>query len=215
MNCFNIKTKQWSDEILDFFSNKASDLKNKLSQPVPAGTKIGNISSYWTRRYGIPADCILVAATGDNPSSFAGLNIGNDDICLSLGTSDTVMMAMADPRPQSQGHVFVNPVDADSYMAMLCYKNGSLIRQKLRDKYNLNWNEFGNILKQPLAESVVNICFDYQEIIPPLKGNWIFSHNKDGIQLQESCLSAQVEIRSLIDTQVVLSPTLSLSLALR
>lgn len=28
-----------------------------------------------------------------------------------------------------EGHVFPNPVDTESYMVMLCYKNGSLARE--------------------------------------------------------------------------------------
>lgn len=34
-----------------------------------------------------------------------------------------------DPHPGLEGHVFPNPVDPDSYMAMLVYKNGSLTRE--------------------------------------------------------------------------------------
>lgn len=42
-------------------------------------------------------------------------------VCLqvSLGTSDTLSMWITEPRPQLMGHVFVNPVDQDAYMAML------------------------------------------------------------------------------------------------
>lgn len=28
-----------------------------------------------------------------------------------------------------EGHIFPNPVDTESYMVMLCYKNGSLARE--------------------------------------------------------------------------------------
>lgn len=34
-----------------------------------------------------------------------------------------------DPKPGVDGHIFPNPVDPNSYMCMLCYKNGSLTRQ--------------------------------------------------------------------------------------
>lgn len=34
-----------------------------------------------------------------------------------------------DLHPGLEGHVFPNPVDPESYMAMLCYKNGSLTRE--------------------------------------------------------------------------------------
>ena len=34
-----------------------------------------------------------------------------------------------EPQPRLEGHVFPNPVDPDSYMVMLVYKNGSLTRE--------------------------------------------------------------------------------------
>ena len=55
--------------------------------------------------------------------------------------------------PQVEGHVFINPIDKNSYMGMLCYKNGSLTRQMIRDKYNLTWDEFGEILRSTAPTS--------------------------------------------------------------
>ena len=40
---------------------------------------------------------------------------------MSLGTSDTLFLSMDEARPQLMGHVFVNPVDENAYMAMLWY----------------------------------------------------------------------------------------------
>jgi xylulokinase len=50
------------------------------------------------------------------------------DLGLSLGTSDTLFVWLREPRPQLTGHVWPNPVDPTAYMALLCYKNGSLTR---------------------------------------------------------------------------------------
>ena len=41
-------------------------------------------------RYGFPEACEVVAFTGDNCSSLAGLGLGQGHIGYSLGTSDTV-----------------------------------------------------------------------------------------------------------------------------
>ena len=35
---------------------------------------------------------------------------------------------LSEPEPQLTGHVWPNPVDEDAFMALLCYKNGSLTR---------------------------------------------------------------------------------------
>ena len=142
------KSKTWNEKILNFCGK---GMKEKLGEPIAAEEIVGEISDYFKIRYGLAGR--VIAATGDNPSSFAGLNIGSRDICLSMGTSDTVMMAMENPNPQVEGHVFVNPIDKESYMGMLCYKNGSLTRQMIRDKYNLTWDEFGGILKDSAPTS--------------------------------------------------------------
>jgi hypothetical protein len=42
---------------------------------------------------------------------------------------------VSDPNPGLEGHVFPNPVDPSSYMTMLCYKNGSLMRQGERCRH--------------------------------------------------------------------------------
>ena len=217
MNCFDIEQKCWNEQILQFgkkevsytkkgfvffFKCGATDIDQKLQSAVPSETVVGKISPYWTERYSIPAECQLVAATGDNPSSFAGLNIGPGEVCISLGTSDTVFMDMVNPRPQTEGHVFVNPVRQDSYMAMLCYKNGSLIRQKLRDEFKLSWEEFGNKLESTAPTGHLYIRFDYEEITPVLTGTWQFKvHNDETMQAIE--IEESKKIRALIETQII------------
>jgi hypothetical protein len=53
----------------------------------------------------------------------AGLALNQPgDLAISLGTSDTVFGVTKDLHPGLEGHVFPNPVDPESYMAMLCYK---------------------------------------------------------------------------------------------
>ena len=59
---------------------------------------------------------------------------------LCSGTSDTVFVWLSEPHPQLTGHVWPNPVQEDAYMALLCYKNGSLTRSILFQK-----NQLGDI----------------------------------------------------------------------
>lgn len=94
-------------------------------QPAPSHAVVGAVSPYFAATYGLPAACALVAWSGDNPCSVAGLGIRTPgDVGVSLGTSDTLFGITAAPRPSTEGHVFANPVDPASYMAMLCYKVG-------------------------------------------------------------------------------------------
>ena len=72
----------------------------------------------------------VVAFTGDNPASMAGLRMRPGEMGITLGTSDCVFMWIpkqkeaegeeaAGPTPQTVGHVWPNPVEAKDYMALL------------------------------------------------------------------------------------------------
>ena len=63
------------------------------------------------QQYGFDPDCKVVAFTGDNPASLAGMRVEEEDIVLSLGTSDTLMWAYKTPKPALDGHIFVNPIE--------------------------------------------------------------------------------------------------------
>ncbi|MEI6177650.1 MAG: FGGY-family carbohydrate kinase, partial [Verrucomicrobiota bacterium] len=64
------------------------------------------------------------------------------NIVISLGTSDTFFAAMPGPKtdPAGFGHVFGNP--AGGFMSLICFRNGSLSREALRDQLHLDWSAF-------------------------------------------------------------------------
>ncbi|MEJ2296664.1 MAG: carbohydrate kinase, partial [Candidatus Lokiarchaeota archaeon] len=67
--------------------------------------------------------------TGDNPSSLIGVGITHSDqVAVSLGTSDTYFSSMQKLILDLTGesHVFGSPTGG--YMALICFKNGSLAR---------------------------------------------------------------------------------------
>lgn len=92
---------------------------------VPSSTVVGPISHYMVERYGFSPDrCRVVAFTGDNPASLAGMGLKPGDIGISLGTSDTVFVSMKgdkDPTPRLMGHVWNSPVDRNDFMALIWY----------------------------------------------------------------------------------------------
>ncbi len=72
-------------------------------------------------RFGLPGWARVVAFTGDNPASLAGLRMRPGDVGVSLGTSDVVSVWLRgeEVTPGGAGVVFANPVDEDAYMAIL------------------------------------------------------------------------------------------------
>lgn len=47
------------------------------------------------------------------------MNLSEDWLAVSLGTSDTVLLWLLEPKVILDGHVMCNPIDPNAYMAML------------------------------------------------------------------------------------------------
>jgi xylulokinase len=130
----------------------------------------GTLAPYWQRRYGFgPAK--VIAWSGDNPCSLIGLGlIEPGQLGISLGTSDTVFGPIAQPvhDPQGAGHVFGSP--AGGYMALTCFANGSLARERVRDLHHLDWDGFASLLQRTPAGNGGGMLAPWfvPEITPPV-----------------------------------------------
>ncbi|XP_060036402.1 xylulose kinase isoform X6 [Erinaceus europaeus] len=174
----------------------------KISQQNPEAYSHteGAVSSYHVQRYGFPVGCKVVAFTGDNPASLAGMKLEEGDIAVSLGTSDTLFLWLREPTPALEGHIFCNPVDAQHYMALLCFKNGSLMREKIRDESaSCSWSEFSKALQSTEMGNGGNLgfYFDVMEITPAVTGRHRFSAGNREV----SAFPPEVEIRALVEGQ--------------
>lgn len=169
MNLMDIKERVWSKQILEA---TAPGLEEKLGKLAPAHAVAGLIAPYFVERFQFNKECFVVQWSGDNPNSLAGLSLNTPgDLAISLGTSDTVFGITMDHNPSLEGHVFPNPVDTKGYMVMLCYKNGSLTRQDIRDRCaDKSWDVFNRSLKQapPLNGGKMGFYYKDHEILPPL-----------------------------------------------
>ena len=148
MNLMDIAARAWSR---DAMQATAPDLARRLPPIRDSWTVVGELSPYWRRRYGF-GDAAVVAWTGDNPSSLIGLGLhAPGQLAISLGTSDTVFGPMAAPAPDpfGAGHVFGSP--AGGYMALTCFANGSLARERVRDTFRLDWERFSAALRRTPA----------------------------------------------------------------
>ena len=139
MNLMDIDSCAWAPAAL---AGTAPDLARRLPPIVPSWTVAGVLAPYWQRRFGFAA-ARVISWTGDNPSSLIGLGLTDEgQLGISLGTSDTVFAPTASPAPDPHGagHVFGSP--AGGYMALTCFANGSLARERVRDAYGLDWDGF-------------------------------------------------------------------------
>jgi len=145
MNLMDLAAKRWSAKAA---AATAPDLESRLPVIADSWTQAGELSHYWQRRYGFGA-ARVIAWTGDNPSSLIGLGLhAPGQLAVSLGTSDTVFGPIAEPAPDPDGagHVFGSP--AGGYMALTCFANGSLARERVRDDYGLDWSRFSAAMRR-------------------------------------------------------------------
>ncbi|XP_053715108.1 xylulose kinase [Synchiropus splendidus] len=197
MNLLDIRARAWSETCMDA---TAPHLDALLGVPCHPVTVLGSISSYLVQRFGFGADCKVVAFTGDNPASLAGMMLQKGDVAVSLGTSDTVFLSIETPQANLDGHVFCNPVEPESYMALLCFKNASLTRERIRNKCSgASWELFSAALEETLPgnHGHIGFYFDSWEITPPAVGVHLF----DAEDREVSSLSPQLEVRALVEGQ--------------
>ncbi|XP_009790132.1 xylulose kinase 2-like isoform X1 [Nicotiana sylvestris] len=212
MNLMDIEHRTWSKIALEA---TAPGLEEKLGELAPAYAVAGSIASYYVERYHFNKNCVVVQWSGDNPNSLAGLTLNAyGDLAISLGTSDTVFGIATDHRPSLDGHVFPNPVDTKGFMVMLVYKNGSLTREDIRDRYaDGSWETFNMFLQQtpPLNDGKIGFYYKEHEILPPLPVGFhryildnFIGDSADGVVEREiEEFDPPSEVRALIEGQLL------------
>ena len=196
MNLMDIERKRWHPGALDA---TAPGLAKRLPELVPSASVIGAVSPYFVENYGLNPAARAVAWSGDNPNSLIGVGlVGPAMVAISLGTSDTYFGFMAECHtdPHGEGHVFGAPTG--DYMTLICFKNGSLAREAVRDTYGLDWDGFSEALRStpPGNGGAVMLPYFEPEIVPKVL--------EPGVQrfgLQED--DAAANCRAVVEAQMM------------
>ena len=167
MNLMDLASRSWWQPALDA---TAPALSEKLPPIVASWTDVGSLAGYWQQRYGLPA-ARVIAWSGDNPCSLIGTGlVSSNTLAISLGTSDTVFAhtEAARPDPTGAGHVFGAPTGA--YMGLVCFRNGSLARERVRRTFGLDWDGFSALLNASPPGNLGRILLPWfePEITPPV-----------------------------------------------
>ena len=132
---------------------------------------LSSLSQCKINRY--DSDCLVAPFTGDNPATMVALSTPGDAV-LSLGTSTTFLLAISPsntpPARFTTSHILAHPTTTGAYIAMLCYKNGSLARERVRNEYaNGDWTRFNELVAAtpPGNNGYWGLYFPLPEIIPP------------------------------------------------
>jgi len=200
MNLLNLKTGDWDDAAL---AATAPGLRAKLPPVRPATDKAGDLSPYFAK-YGLTPGIPVILWTGDNPSSLIGVGAAEPGLAvISLGTSDTFFAAMPAMKtdPNGCGHVFGNP--AGGFMSLICFKNGSLARERVKDACGVDWDFFdGPAMEVPSPGDEGNLVLSYYvpEITPPVLTPGV--RRRGSKAFCEGHVPAAVKIRATLEGQV-------------
>lgn len=188
MNLMDIRHKVWDTDAL---KATAPSLKKKLPPLAASGHVIGKTSNYFAGKFGLNPDALATVWTGDNPASVIGLGlIKPGQIAVSLGTSDTFFgtMEKCQTDENGEGHVFGSPVGG--YMTLICFKNGSLAREKIRELYRIkNWGEFGRLVAstKPGNDGGILLPWFEAEIVPRVNRPGIHRFDLDPKNAAANC----------------------------
>jgi xylulokinase len=167
MNLMDIRKKNWHPDAL---KATAPGLAKKLPSLAPSGQAIGKVSRYFVEKYGLNPAALATTWTGDNPASVIGLGLVKPGmVAISLGTSDTFFgsMGKCQTDEHGEGHVFGSPTGG--YMTLICFKNGSLAREQIRETYGIkDWPAFGELLAKtkPRKNGGILLPWFEPEIVP-------------------------------------------------
>jgi xylulokinase len=194
-NLMDLGSRQWSPNAL---AACAAGLEHKLLPIIPSDRLAGPLSPYFVSRYGFAPNCQVFPFSGDNPCSLIGLGLVEPgQVALSLGTSDTLFACMDQPRVSAEGEgaVFASP-DGTHYMALICFLNGSLAREAVRDQNGLDWKTFGEALRKtpPGNKGALMLPYFAPEIVPKVATAGVVRHCLDP-------QDTQAEVRAVIEAQ--------------
>lgn len=203
-NMWDIPGDCWNTSALTLVTGGPAGLSSlfeKLGDIWKDGSRpMGKICSYFAQKYGINEDCQVVPFTGDNPATMLALPLRPLDAIVSLGTSTTFLMNTPYYKPDPAYHFLNHPTSRGQYIFMLCYKNGGLAREKVRDLLPVPprdsdpWASFNTAvlntppldMYSPSDRAKLGLYFCLPEIVPNISsGTWRYTCAPDGTDVKD------------------------------
>ena len=138
LNNVDISNPGWSDTVINavdrylYRLGLESSIRGRLGEIAHYDTVLGLISPYFTKKYGIYSEAIVLAGTGDNTATLLGC--GGHTV-ISLGSSYTVNGVMEEITPSSTGEYNVFGYIPGSAMALTVFTNGAKVHEYFMEKY--------------------------------------------------------------------------------
>ena len=138
LNNLDITNPGWSDIVIravDRYLCKMgleASIQSRLGGITNFDAFLGLISPYFTKKYGICSEALVLAGTGDNPATLLGC--GGQTV-VSLGSSYTVNGVLEDIAPSATGEYNIYGYIPGSAMALTVFTNGAKVHEWFIEKY--------------------------------------------------------------------------------
>jgi len=196
MNLMDIQKKAWHPRAL---GATAPGLQSKLPPLAEPWKVIGGVSPYFVKQFGLNPDAQTLVWSGDNPCSVIGLGlIAEGNVAISLGTSYTYFGCMKRCRVDDRGEGSVFGAPTGDYMTLICYKNGSLACEKIRDQHALDWEGFNQMVESrpPGNNGGILLPWFEAEIVPRVNQPGVHRFDLDPKDAGANC-------RAIVEAQMM------------
>lgn len=175
MNLYDIAEREYHPKLLDLVDKDKKSIESKLKSPpikCDKPVRLGSVCSYFVEKYGFNNECSVYPFTGDNLATICSLPLETNDVLVSLGTSTTILLITDQYHPSADYHLFIHPTLPNQYMGMICYCNGALARERIRDHINggptKDWTPFNDALTDEKlnTDDEIGVYFPLGEIVP-------------------------------------------------
>jgi len=140
LNHTDIQSPGWSAPVLEAMGRYLPDADPEADLPAKIGAMdhydapAGRVSPYFSEKYGVNPEAIVLAGTGDNPATLFGC--GSDTV-ISLGSSYTVNGMSKTVSPSANGEYNIFGYIPGTRMALSVFTNGSKLRDHFLKRYLL------------------------------------------------------------------------------
>ncbi|MBN1899659.1 MAG: hypothetical protein JW827_12870 [Spirochaetes bacterium] len=203
LNALDIDHPSWNSEVLkaidEYLGHKGirSNLAQKIGAMAHYDEVLGRISSYFSEKYGLDDECVVLTGTGDNPATLLGCGGGK---VISLGSSFTVNGIMNRIIPSKKREYNIFGYTRGKVMALSCFTNGTKLHDHFKQKYcgvHGKWDEYRNMAGNIELEKNERLMLPYlmDESVPVAKKGIV----RDGFDEKDG----SINIRSLHISQVL------------
>ena len=135
----DVKTRQWSTEVVDYI---AEDLSEKLPPLISSKLSHGTLREELCRKWALAKAPLVSAGGGDNMMAAIGTgNIQPGVVTASLGTSGTLFAFSTVPIIDPLGEVAAFCDSTDNWLPLICTLNLTLVTEHIRKSFGWDYSQ--------------------------------------------------------------------------